>query len=280
MDNTRTDNVPGHPRTKPRLAALGRHQRLRPGGRGLLRAHERPKQLWVRALDEVAFRSLRAKAFPRRWRSLKNHPAQTPTLPRVPTAAWLPADQLILTSPTRAARAALASLAGRAQPHLLAKLSGILMGQRQIASCPQLTQRSAAPWLPARPGQPTPLRRPFGEHFPRALVGIDHTALGTLAAAMAGPNSWGRIPMPSSPLMQARAAQRRIVHRQCRGPAQPAGSRHRHPPEARQRDHRRARVARQDRVHRPVSGLDSLHTQHETVQQIPLRPRCRLPGTN
>ena len=140
--------------------------------------HERPKQLWVRALDPKAFRALRAKALPATLAAFERPAPAPPQRWRLPPRRLVSlVDKLRQEVPDpRGAnglrhpwRVVLAIIA-------LAKLCGIKMGQRQIAEfAGQLTkpQRRA---LGCRRNREDPRQFdvPAESSYQRALATLDH----------------------------------------------------------------------------------------------------------
>lgn len=139
--------------------------------------HERPKQLWVRALDDAAFRALRAPRLPPPLAALEAAPppprARCPVAPRrlVALLERLPAD---VPDPRGAQgrwhpwRAVLGILA-------LAKLCGVVMGQRQIAEFARHLSRPQRRALGCRraPAPPAHYAVPAESTFQRALATVN-----------------------------------------------------------------------------------------------------------
>src|SRR5512136_20175 len=143
--------------------------------------HERPKQLWVRALEEVAFRSLRAQSLPPALAIFEKPPPPKRQRCRVPTRRLASlADKLPLHQPDPR------STRGRWHPWsavlnliCLAKLCGVAMGQRQIAEFGRSLTQPQRRALSCR-RDPDNLRHyvaPSESTFQRALVEIDPTSL-------------------------------------------------------------------------------------------------------
>lgn len=143
--------------------------------------HDRPKQLWVRALDDPGFRALRAPHLPPALLPFEKEPPRPRERCRVPTRRLvslldqLPTD---VPDPRRPKgrwhpwRAVLAIL-------VLAKLCGVPMGQRQIAEFARsLTkpQRRAMGCRRSDADHPDPLGYavPAESTYQRALAALDH----------------------------------------------------------------------------------------------------------
>lgn len=140
--------------------------------------HERPKQLWVRALDAKAWRGLRAQQLPSALAAFEKPPPPRPRRWRLaPRRLVSLLDRLPGDVPDSRGwqgrwhpwRAVLALI-------VLAKLCGVKMGQRQIAEfARQLThpQRRA---LGCRrdPNNPRQYTVPAESTFQRALAAVDH----------------------------------------------------------------------------------------------------------
>lgn len=143
--------------------------------------HDRPKQLWVRALEDQAFRALRAPQLPPTLAPLEKEPPPPRERCRVSTRRLvslvdqLPADVPDPRQPKgrwHPWRAVLAIL-------VLAKLCGVAMGQRQIAEFARgLTkpQRRALGCRRSDPEHPDPCGYavPAESTYQRALAATDH----------------------------------------------------------------------------------------------------------
>jgi hypothetical protein len=143
--------------------------------------HDRPKQLWVRALEDKAFRALRAPQLPPTLAPLEKEPPPPRERCRVSTRRLVSlVDQLPTNVPDSRQpkgrwhpwRAVLAIL-------VLAKLCGVAMGQRQIAEFARgLTkpQRRALGCRRSDPEHPAPCGYavPAESTYQRALAAIDH----------------------------------------------------------------------------------------------------------
>jgi len=237
--------------------------------------HDRPKQLWVRALDDKAFRSLRApqlppalapwekapppprercRVSPRRLVSLVDQlPADVPD-PRQPKGRWHPW------------RAVLAILA-------LAKLCGVPMGQRQVAEFARgLTkpQRRALGCRRRDADHPDPCGYavPAESTYQRALAAMDHHRFDPLLIqwqhAQLGPVQDDLIALDGKHLRRSGG----LAIASAVG--QPS-----------QRVHATVTLGQHDseivavrqllaqtEFPEQMLALDSLHTQHETLQQI------------
>jgi hypothetical protein len=143
--------------------------------------HDRPKQLWVRALEDKAFRALRAATLPPALAPFERQPPPPRERCRVPTRRLVSLlDQLPEDVPEpRESK-------GRWHPWrailgiiVLAKLCGVLMGQRQIAEFarsltkPQRRALRCRRSDAAHPDQ-TGYAVPAESTFQRALAAIDH----------------------------------------------------------------------------------------------------------
>jgi len=143
--------------------------------------HNRPKQLWVRALDDRAFRALRAPQLPPALAPFEQAPPRPRERCRVPTRRLVSLlDQLPDDVPDPR------QPKGRWHPWravlgiiVLAKLCGVLMGQRQIAEfARRLTkpQRRALRCRRTDAAHPNPTGYavPAESTYQRALAAMDH----------------------------------------------------------------------------------------------------------
>lgn len=146
--------------------------------------HERPKQLWVRALDAAAFRSLSAPALPPTLAAFEKAPPpkrQRCRLPPRHLASLL--DKFSDHAPDpRGAK-------GRQHPWravlgiiALAKLCGVPMGQRNIAEFARTLTHPQRRALRCRraPNDSRHYEVPGESTFQRALTAVDHTQLEPL----------------------------------------------------------------------------------------------------
>ena len=146
--------------------------------------HERPKQLWVRALDAKACRALRADTLPEALALYERQPPAPPQryrlTPRRLTSLF---DELPRNVPdprdcrgrTHPWRAVLAII-------VAAKLCGVLMGQRHIAEFARALTKPQRRALGCRrnPQCPSQFEVPAESTFQRALVGLDFKKLQPL----------------------------------------------------------------------------------------------------
>lgn len=140
--------------------------------------HDRPKQLWVRALEDKAFRGLRAQHLPPAWAVFEKEPPTPRPRCRLPTGRVVSLlDQLPEDVPDPRAEK------GRWHPWrailgliVLAKLCGVLMGQRHIAEFARGLTRPQRRALRCRrdPDDPTQYAVPAESTFQRALAAVDH----------------------------------------------------------------------------------------------------------
>src|SRR5574341_77676 len=143
--------------------------------------HDRPKQLWVRALEDKAFRALRAQPLPPALAPFEKEPPPPRERCPLPTGRLvsfldkLPQDVPDPRHPKgrwHPWRAVLGLIA-------LAKLCGVLMGQRQVAEFvrsltkPQRRAMGCRRSDPAHP-DPTGYALPAESTFQRALAAVDH----------------------------------------------------------------------------------------------------------
>ena len=146
--------------------------------------HERPKQLCVRALDEAAFRSLRAQTLPPALAIFEKPPPPERQRCPVPTRRLAAlADKLPINQPDpRSARGRWHSWPAVLNLICLAKLCGVATGQRQIAEFARGLTQPQRRALDCRrdPDNPRHYVAPSESTFQRALVEIDHTSLEPL----------------------------------------------------------------------------------------------------
>jgi hypothetical protein len=234
--------------------------------------HERPKQLWVRALDEVAFRSLRAQSLPPALAIFEKPPPPKPKRCRVPTRRLRSlADQLPLSQPDPR------STRGRWHPWpavlnliCLAKLCGIAMGQRQIAEFARSLTQPQRRALGCRrdPDNPRHYVAPSESTFQRALVAIDPTTLEPLLLQWQdqhlGPETDSLIAIDGKHVRRSGGL---AIASAVGQPSQRV-----HATVTLQKHDSEIIAVRQllakTEFTGQLLGLDSLHTQHETLQQI------------
>lgn len=234
--------------------------------------HERPKQLWVRALDSAAWRSLRAPSLPPALAAFEKSAPPKPKRCRVPTRRLASlADKLpVIQRDPRKSQ-------GRWHPWpavlniiCLAKLCGIAMGQRQIAEFGRSLTQPQRRALGCRRASDNPRYHvaPSESTFQRALAKIDHTRLETLLLQWQDqhlePDADCLIAIDGKHLRRSGG----LAIASAVG--QPS-----------QRVHATVTLAKHDseiiavrqllaktEVADRLLALDSLHTQHETLQQI------------
>ena len=146
--------------------------------------HERPKQLWVRALDPVALRSLHAKTLPPALAAFEKPPPPRPQRCRV-TPRRLVSLMDKLPREVRDPRGS----QGRWHPWrpvlgmiALAKLCGVPMGQRQIAEFARTLTTPQRRALGCRrdPDNPGQYAVPSESTFQRALAALKHRRFESL----------------------------------------------------------------------------------------------------
>lgn len=234
--------------------------------------HERPKQLWVRALDAKAFRALSAQSLPpalafferpappqrQRWR--------LPPRRLVSLVDKLPDDMPDprgLQGRWHAWRSVLGII-------VLAKLCGVLMGQRQIAEfARQLThpQRRA---LRCRrnPKHPRHYDVPSESTFQRALAAVNHRQFEPLLL------QWQdqQLAADTDPLIAIDGKHLRRSGGLAIASAIGQPSQRVHATVALQRNDSEITAVRQLLERTEFTGqllaMDSLHTQHETLHQV------------
>lgn len=233
--------------------------------------HERPKQLWVRALDAKGFAALRAGQLPATLAAYEVAPAAKPKrLKASPQRIQSLLDRLPEVPDPRDGH-------GRYQPWravlgiiVLAKLAGTHMGQRHIAEfAEQLTkpQRRALRCLPDET-DPTGYLVPSESTFQRALAALDFAAFEPLLlewqAATLGPDTDTHIAIDGK-------AMRRTDGRSLVGAiGQPSQRVHAVVPM--KKDDSEIIAVRQLLAKTQFTGrlisTDALHTQHQTIHII------------
>ena len=237
--------------------------------------HHRPKQLWVRALDEKAFGALRARQLPPELARFEAAPPQPRPRCRVPTRRLVSLlDRLPIDVPDPRRPK------GRWHPWravlgiiVLAKLCGVPMGQRQIAEFARnLTkpQRRALGCRRSDAAHPDPrgYAVPAESTFQRALAAMDAEGFNQLLI------QWQHVQL--GPVQDDLIAIDGKAVRRSGGLAiasavgQP--SQRLHAAVARGKQGSEIAAVRQGLAQTELTGelvaVDSLHTQHETIHQI------------
>jgi hypothetical protein len=234
--------------------------------------HERPKQLWVRALDAADFRGLRAQSLPPALGSFEKPPPPRRQRCRAPTRRLASlADKLIRHQPDpRNPR-------GRWHPWpavlnliCLAKLCGVAMGQRQIAEFARALTHPQRRALGCRrdPDNPRHYVAPSESTFQRALVELDPAALEPLLLQWQdrrlGPDTDSLIAIDGKHVRRGGGL---AIASAVGQPSQRV-----HATVTLQKHDSEIIAVRQLLEKTEFTGqllaLDSLHTQHETLQQI------------
>ena len=234
--------------------------------------HERPKQLWVRVLDRAAFGSLRAQSLPPALAIHEKPPPPRRQRCRAPSRQLVSlADKLRLHQPDpRKAR-------GRWHPWpavvnllCLAKLCGVLMGQRQIAEFARSLTQPQRRALGCRrdPDNPRQYLAPSESTFQRALARMDPARLESLLLQwqdqFLGPDADPLIAIDGK---HARRSGGLAIATAVGQPSQRI-----HATVTLQKHDSEIIAVRELLAQTEFPGqllaLDSLHTQHETVQQI------------
>ena len=233
--------------------------------------HERPKQLWVRALDAKGLTALGAASLPATLAAYEVAPAPKPK--RLPASPKLIESLLDRMSDVPDPR----DCHGRFQPWravlgiiVLAKLAGTHLGQRHIAEfAKQLTrpQRRALRCLPEQT-EPTGYLVPSESTFQRALADLDFAAFEPLLLAWQtlalGPDTDTHIAIDGKALR--RTGGRSLVS----AIGQPSQRVQAVVPLQKNESEIlavRTLLAKTEFTGRLLS-LDALHTQHETLQQV------------
>ena len=234
--------------------------------------HERPKQLWVRALEAAAFRSLRAPSLPPALAAFEKPPPPQRQRCRVPTRRLASlADQLPRHQPDpRQPR-------GRWHPwravlNLIcaAKLCGVALGQRQIAEFGRSLTQPQRRALGCRrdPENPRHYVAPSESTFQRALVNLDPTCWEPLL------RQWQDqyLEPDTDPLIAIDGKHLRRSGGLAIASAVGQPSQRVHATVTLQKHDSEILAVRQLLAKTEFTGrllaLDSLHTQHETVHQI------------
>jgi hypothetical protein len=234
--------------------------------------HERPKQLWVRALDAKALRSLRAPELPPALAAFEKLPPpkrqrwQLPPHRLVSLLDKLPQD---VPDPR--------GWQGRWHPWqavlaiiVLAKLCGIKMGQRQIAEFARQLTKPQRRALGCRrdPDNPGYYTVPAESTFQRALAAVDHRGFEPLLLQwqnqQLGPASDPLIAIDGKHLRRSGGL---AVASAIGQPSQRV-----HATVALKKNQSEILAVRQllqqTEFTDQLLALDSLHTQHETLHQI------------
>src|SRR6266540_3397607 len=202
--------------------------------------HERPKQLWVRALDAKAFRLLCGQTLA---------PASTApgiaggqTAQRHARPPWLP----------RTLASVAHGLGHHRSGQALRSANGPTTNCRVRPPAHQPT--APRPVLPPQSERSPSLRRAFGKHFSAGAGGGGPRAIRSLVASMAEPAIGAGYRSAHRHRWQTSAAQWRLGYGQRHRPAQPAPPCHHHSAKERERNHCRAPVARTHRIYWPIAG--------------------------
>jgi hypothetical protein len=234
--------------------------------------HERPKQLWVRALAPVAFRGLRAERLPPALAIFEKPPPPRRQRCRVPSRCLASlADKLPLSQPDpRKARGRWHPWPALVNLICVAKLCGVLMGQRQIAEFARALSQPQRRALRCRrdPDNPRHYLAPSESTFQRALAKIDHNRLEPLLLQwqdqFLGPDTDPLIAIDGK---HARRSGGLAIASAVGQPSQRVHA------TVTLRKHDSEIIAVRELLAKTefadkLLALDSLHTQHETVQQI------------
>jgi hypothetical protein len=234
--------------------------------------HDRPKQLWVRTLDPAAFGRLRDQSLPPALAIHEKPPPPKRQRCRAPTRRLASlADKLRLHQPDpRKPR-------GRWHPWpavinliCLAKLCGVRMGQRQIAEFARgLTQpQRRALGCRRDPDNPRHYPAPSESTFQRALARMDPTGLETLLLQwqdhFLGPDADSMIAIDGKHVRRSGGL---AIASAVGQPSQRV-----HATVTLKKHDSEIIAVRELLAQTEFTGqllaLDSLHTQHETIQQI------------
>lgn len=233
--------------------------------------HERPKQLWVRALDRQLFARLKAPTLPP---ALADYQAQPPAKPKRLATSPRKIESLLDRLP---------EVPDPRDPHgryhpwravlgiiILAKLAGTHMGQRHVAEFAlTLTrpQRRALRCLPDA-NEPTGYLVPAESTYQRALAGLDFDALQPLLIA------WQKATLPpdTDRLIAIDGKAMRGTDGRALVGAVGQPSQRIHAVVPMQKHDSEIMVVRSLLRQTEFTGrlltLDALHTQHETAHQI------------
>jgi hypothetical protein len=234
--------------------------------------HDRPKQLWVRTLDPKAFRALRAPSLPPLLAAFEKEPPPPRQRCRLPTRRLVSLQDKLpddVPDPRGAQgrwhpwRAVLGLL-------VLAKLCGVLMGQRQIAEFARsLTQpQRRALGCRRNPDDPGQYVVPAESTFQRALAAVDHRRFDALML------QWQhqQLGPEPDPLIAIDGKHVRRSGGLAIASAIGQPSQRVHATVTLQKHESEIVAVRQLLERTEFTGqllaLDSLHTQHETLQQI------------
>ena len=234
--------------------------------------HQRPKQLWVRALDEAGLRGLCAQSLPATLAIFEKPPPPKPKRCRLPTRRLASlADKLPVHQPDpRKARGRWHPWSAVLNILCLAKLCGVLMGQRQIAEFARSLTQPQRRALRCRrhPTHPRLYDVPSESTFQRALTEIDPASLEPLLLQwqdqLLGPDT--------DPLIAIDGKHVRRSGGLAIASAVGQPSQRVHATLTLQKHDSEIIAVRQLLAKTEFTGqllaLDSLHTQHETLQQI------------
>ena len=234
--------------------------------------HDRPKQLWVRALEDKAFRALRAPTLPPGLAAFEKEPPPPRSRCPVPTRRLVSLlDQLPEDVPDPRGeqgrwhpwRAILGIIA-------LAKLCGVLMGQRQIAEFARSLTQPQRRALRCRrdPDAAAQYVVPAESTFQRAMAAVDHRRFDPLLIQwqhqQLGPGT--------DPLIAIDGKHLRRSGGLAMASAVGQPSQRVHATVTLGTHQSEITAVRQLLERTEFTGqllaLDSLHTQHETLQQI------------
>lgn len=234
--------------------------------------HERPKQLWVRALDAKLFRALRAATLPLALAPFERDPPPKPQRYRLPPRRLESLlDKLPLDVPDPRGHK------GRQHPWrallgiiTAAKLCGVPMGQRQIAEFARHLTKPQRRALRCRraPDPPGGYLVPAESTFQRALAALDHRRFESLLL------SWQnqQLPPDTDPLIAIDAKQVRRSGGRAIASAIGQPSQRVQATVTLQKHQSEISAVRQllEKTEFPgrLLALDALHTQHETLHQI------------
>lgn len=234
--------------------------------------HERPKQLWVRALDARACRALRTDPLPESLAIYEKEPPaprQRCRLPprrleslldQLPRDVPDPRDPRGRTHPWRAVLAII----------VLAKLCGVMMGQRHIAEFARGLTKPQRRALGCRRASACPGRFevPAESTFQRALVDLDFTRLQPLLLRwhheLLGPDADPLIAIDGKHLRRSGGLAMASAIGQPSQRVHATVAMAKHDSEITAVRELLAQTEFTDRM----LALDSLHTQHETLHQI------------
>lgn len=234
--------------------------------------HERPKQLWVRALEPKYFRTLRATTLPPALAPFEKAPPAQPIRHRLPPRQLVslldrlpkdvpdPRDERGRWHPWRAVLGIIVA----------AKLCGVPMGQRQIAEFARSLTKPQRRALCCRreAGPPGRYLVPAESTFQRALAAVDHARFDSLLI----PWQNQQLPPDTDSLIAIDGKHLRRSGGLAMASAIGQPSQRVHATVTLEKHQSEIIAVRQLLQHTEFTGqllaLDSLHTQHETIQQI------------